>query len=632
MKAIKTLFCSFLVSLMFLSIFSGCGGNGDSATNAALEDISVKTTPKTEYILGEEFEIAGGVLELQYDDGTKKALAFTADGVTVSKPDMTTPGNKNVTVEYDGFTDSYMITVGNAKFTVTFDLNYDDAPDATKQSVLEEDYAARPSADPTRSGYRFIGWFTDKATGTEFDFSETKITSDITLYAHWTEVNTVTFNYNYGGAPAASSVSVDKGGKLQETLAPVATREGYLFNGWHTDATEDSAYTFGAVVDSSFTLYAHWTKIEDGKTIYNVTFNYNYFEYTDKVVKVVEGGKVSKPQNPEGEERTFDAWYTQAEGGDKYDFNEAVTKDLTLYAHWNVSKYVVNFRYIIDGNETTLRTRKVSPGGTVAAGSVPVVTGYKFVSEWYTDATYTTKFDFKTPVNADYNLYVKPLKENKFEAEYTYIDENKAGVGSSDNFSGLKLIFADNGTASSSNGYWVSGLYYNTAFIEFVITSDKAVTDAHLQLRLSAEWADMYLAPNNQSFGGKDYYGFEISSAPALLDSNGKVKKDSLGYTLFDASQKLTFDYAPIAITGAISFEQSMVDKRPFTDYTMTTSFALREGVNVIRLTVTNSHAPYDGTMEASAPMIDCISIFTDATLTWNPLKENVADPGKLNG
>ena len=101
---------------------------------------------------------------------------------------------------------------------------------------------------------------------------------------------------------------------------------------------------------------------------------------------------------------------------------------------------------------------------------------------------------------------------------------------------------------------------------------------------------------------------------------------------MFDASQKLTFDYAPIAITGAISFEQSMVDKRPFTDYTMTTSFALREGVNVIRLTVTNSHAPYDGTMEASAPMIDCISIFTDATLTWNPLKENVADPGKLNG
>ena len=117
------------------------------------------------------------------------------------------------------------------------------------------------------------------------------------------------------------------------------------------------------------------------------------------------------------------------------------------------------------------------------------------------------------------------LKENKFEAEYTYIDENKAGVGSSDNFSGLKLIFADNGTASSSNGYWVSGLYYNTAFIEFVITSDKAVTDAHLQLRLSAEWADMYLAPNNQSFGGKDYYGLKFLPRPLYLIQTAMLRK-----------------------------------------------------------------------------------------------------------
>lgn len=74
-----------------------------------------------------------------------------------------------------------------------------------------------------------------------------------------------------------------------------------------------------------------------------------------------------------------------------------------------------------------------------------------------------------------------------------------------------------------------------------------------------------------------------------------------------------------------------MVDKRPFTDYLMTTAFALRKGVNVVRLTVTNSNPPYDGTMEASAPMIDCMSIFTDATLTWTPLEQNVADKSKLN-
>ena len=83
--------------------------------------------------------------------------------------------------------------------------------------------------------------------------------------------------------------------------------------------------------------------------------------------------------------------------------------------------------------------------------------------------------------------------------------------------------------------------------------------------------------------------------------------------------------------TGAISFAESMVDKRPFTDYLMNDHFALKQGWNVIRLTVANNHAPYDGTMEATAPMVDCMSIYTDVPLSWTPMTENVADPEKLN-
>ena len=167
--------------------------------------------------------------------------------------------------------------------------------------------------------------------------------------------------------------------------------------------------------------------------------------------------------------------------------------------------------------------------------------------------------------------------------------------------------------------------------MEFVIHSDAAINDAMLQLRLSSEWADMYIAPEDTNFNGKDYYSFAISSAPAQVDEAGNVLKDEKGYAISVADQARTFDYTPIAITGAITFSQSMVDKRPFSDYLMTTEFALQEGWNVVRLTVNNSHAPYDGTMEATAPMIDCMSIFTDATLTWIPMEENVADPSRVN-
>lgn len=377
---------------------------------------------------------------------------------------------------------------------------------------------------------------------------------------------------------------------------------------------------------------AHWAEIQAGATMVAVTFDYNGAgTLTARTESIVSGNSVEKPQDPDVEGRTFTGWFTAPEGGEAFDFTAAVTEDITLYAGWDVEYYLVRFHYIIDGKDTVMRTREIDPGAKAAAGAVPVVAGYKFTNTWYTDAEYTQVYDFKKPVHQDYNLYIKPMKEYRFEAEHTFIDENKAGVGSSDNFSGLKLIFKDNGTAEASNGFWVSGLYYNTAFVEFVIHSDAAINDAMLQLRLSAEWADMYIAPEDTNFNGKDYYSFAISSAPAQVDEAGNVLKDEKGYAISVADQTRTFDYTPIAITGAITFSQSMVDKRPFSDYLMTTEFALQEGWNVVRLTVNNSHAPYDGTMEATAPMIDCMSIFTDATLTWIPVEENVADPSRVN-
>ena len=76
------------------------------------------------------------------------------------------------------------------KYTVTFDLNYDGAPTATKVTVDANTNVAVQKA-PTRTGYNFGGWFTDKDCKSEFKFgktvSEAKITKNITLYAKWTK-------------------------------------------------------------------------------------------------------------------------------------------------------------------------------------------------------------------------------------------------------------------------------------------------------------------------------------------------------------------------------------------------------------------------------------------------------------
>lgn len=230
-----------------------------------------------------------------------------------------------------------------------------------------------------------------------------------------------------------------------------------------------------------------------------------------------------------------------------------------------------------------------------------------------------------------YDLYMKALYRNVFEAEYTNIDENKQGVGSSDSFTGLKLIFEDNGTAAASNGYWVSGLYNNGSFIEFIIYSEKDFNDGVLEMSLSAEWADMYLAPQNVTIGEQSFFAFEIANYKGLVDGEGMIQTDAAGYAKVDESTKATVDYQPIALTGAITFGESAYNKRPFDTHIMTDSFGLHKGWNVVKLTVRNSECPFDGTMNAYAPMIDYLAIYTDSTLSWNPKTENVADWEKIN-
>lgn len=77
---------------------------------------------------------------------------------------------------------------GSSKYTVSFNLNYDGAegtPEA--QKVKRNEYAQEPEA-PTRDGYEFTGWYTEKGCTNKFDFENTKITKSVALYAGWKNV------------------------------------------------------------------------------------------------------------------------------------------------------------------------------------------------------------------------------------------------------------------------------------------------------------------------------------------------------------------------------------------------------------------------------------------------------------
>ena len=79
------------------------------------------------------------------------------------------------------------------------------------------------------------------------------------------------------------------------------------------------------------------------------------------------------PTEPVREGYTFLGWYTQAEGGIKYTFTEAVSSNITLYAHWNAHSHTVTLE-----NDENKETNSYDYGSSVSVPTPTKKTGYNF--------------------------------------------------------------------------------------------------------------------------------------------------------------------------------------------------------------------------------------------------------------
>lgn len=77
--------------------------------------------------------------------------------------------------------------------------------------------------------------------------------------------------------------------------------------------------------------------------------------------------------DPVREGYTFLGWYTQAEGGTKYTFTEAVSSNITLYAHWNAHSHTVTLE-----NDENKKTNSYDYGSSVSVPTPTKKTGYNF--------------------------------------------------------------------------------------------------------------------------------------------------------------------------------------------------------------------------------------------------------------
>ena len=141
-----------------------------------------------------------------------------------------------------------------------------------------------------------------------------------------------TVSFDCGSQAEKFSRVVQYGGFVTPPDDPKA--DGYRFEGWYTQENGGELFNFNQAITEDVTVYAHWSEVKPDPT---VSFDCGgKAEGTSKVVQ--HGGTVTPPDDPKADGYRFEGWYTQENGGEPFDFNQEITEDVKVYAHWSEVK------------------------------------------------------------------------------------------------------------------------------------------------------------------------------------------------------------------------------------------------------------------------------------------------------
>ena len=184
--------------------------------------------------------------------------------------------------------------------------------------------------------------------------------------------------------------------------------------------------------------------------------------------------------------------------------------------------------------------------------------------------------------------------KNKYvlEAEHTDLS-GKEAFGYSGSTSGTGMVIGDNtDSRSASNGYYVGWLYKPASFLTFAFECENDLDDVTIVFRLSAQYGDVNVT-GNQVFVAVNY------------DESTDTWEQ-------------TFDF-PMHIE---SYSEMSASVKDFQDYLVVENITLKKGYNEIELDINNNIQGVGGTMKASAPLVDCLILYTKGVITlisFNP-------------
>ena len=366
------------------------------------------------------------------------------------------------------------------------------------------------------------------------------------------------------------------------------------------------------------------SSVEETKGPWTVKFDTNGGNetYPDQIVE--HKGLVTDPGKPTRSDEkgtyTFVGWrYDGAAWSFK---NSKVTCDMTLTARW-IEKYAVKYQDA-DGQDVgqvayqdwdtplTKPADPTAPAGKQFYGWMNILNGGQI---WDFDNEHLNK------VMSDVTL--KPLfipagvDPQVFEAEecpdFTLEDwgpKGMPGATYSGGQNGLGLVgkdfIVDGKTKYGTSGHYTVGTSEVAGFAHFLYCKGDTLT-WELESSAAAENVTMFMRLSAE-YGIADQLTDEVTSWV-----------DDTTFPITVNGTKL--QYGKVTLHNIIP-----MDFIPFQDYFVSATVSLQAGKNVIQMKVDNK-VTLNGTISSSAPVVDCIKLYSSSTLSWPG-----AMPGNLNG
>ena len=274
--------------------------------------------------------------------------------------------------------------IGENPTTHTVTFNSNGGTEIAPKEVVNGLKIKAPST-PTKDKYLFRGWYEDSTFNKEFDFN-TPITSDITLYANWEAANSIN-EIRLVGDIQYGTVQV---GTLP-SFNPRTTTDSITID----EVNSNWQYKMQNGAWSGFGLKTP-TAVNDGKTNYGYSF----------CVKTNDGYQLDYSN--------LKVFYNEEEVTSsvkilKYAWGAYVDVDLGK-ANGTPVVYTITFN---SNDGTSVAPQNVNAGEKLTEPTpAPTKVGFTF-DGWYEDSTFSTKFNFDTPITDNMTLYAK-WTENKY--------------------------------------------------------------------------------------------------------------------------------------------------------------------------------------------------------------------------